>query len=234
MTRPETRLACQGYQGDGLLDYLLAPENLTFALASGLLALVGVVQILSFIFGFGVFDGLDDWFGGDVDLSFDHTPTFGEALLSLLGVGKVPVAFTFLFFLFSYASFGYGLQWIVGTVTADLWPAWLASIIAFIATLPTVRLGNELLAKVIPTDESLAVSEDSFVGKLATITIGTVTYERSAEAKLEDEHGRTHYVQVLSDSPEDTFRSGEEVVIVGRRRNQFTVVRGPTAFLLEE
>lgn len=220
--------------GGLVLDYLLAPENVTFALAAGLLAVISVLQVASFLLGFAPLSGVDDWLGGDLDLSVDHTPTFGEALLSLIGVGKVPVVFSFLFFLFAYACIGYGLQWVIGALGFGLWPAWLASLAAFVVSLPVLRGGNEVLGKLIPGDESLAVSEATFIGKLAVVTLGTATYRRSAEAKLEDDHGRTQYVQVVSDLEEESFRAGEEVVIVGKRGSEFTVVRGPAALLLEE
>lgn len=214
-----------------MLDYLFAPENVTFALAAGLLTLIGVLQVLSFLFGFAPLSGVDDWLDG---LSLDSGPTFGEALLSLIGVGKVPVIFSLLLSLFTFACLGYGLQWVVGTFGSSLWPAWLASLVAFVLSLPVLRGGNEVLGKLIPQDESWAVSEESFVGKLAVITLGTVTYQRSAEAKLEDEHGRTQYVQVVSDLEGESFRAGEEVVIVGRRGSEFTVVRGPYALSFRE
>ena len=44
-----------------MLDYLFAPENVTFALAAGLLTLIGVLQVLSFLFGFAPLSGVDDW-----------------------------------------------------------------------------------------------------------------------------------------------------------------------------
>lgn len=214
-----------------MIGYLLAPENVTFALAAGLLALMGVVQVLSFLFGFEPMSGVDDWLDG---LGGDAAPTFGEAFLSLIGVGKVPVIFSLLLFLFSYACVGYGVQWVVGSLGSSLWPAWLASPVAFVISLPVLRGGNEVLAKLFPRDESYAVSEESFIGKLAVITIGTVTCERSAEAKLEDEHGRTQYVQVVADGEGESFGAGEEVVIVGKRGSAFTVVRGPYALSLKE
>lgn len=230
-----------------MLAYLLAPENFTFAIALGLLCVIGGVQAVSLILGAEVFGFLQNWVGhigdhghlpGDVgqgvhvdvghgggELSLDHhTPSFGEAALSLLGVGKVPFIFTFLTFLFGYSCIGYNLQWLIGSLSGSLWPFWLASLAAFALNLPVLRLGNEALARVIPRDESYAVSEESFVGKLAVIVIGTVTFERSSEAKLTDDHGRTHYVQVVADEPSESFSQGAEVVLVGKRGSLFTVV----------
>lgn len=223
-----------------MLAYLLAPENITFAIALGLLATLGAIQAVSLLLGAEVFGFLQSWVGqlgepghggahvdvghgGDVSVSH-HTPSFGEAVLSLLGVGKVPFIFTFLSFLFVYACIGYNVQWVVGSASGTLWPLWLASLVAFALSLPVLRLVNEVLGRVVPRDESYAVSEDSFIGKLAVVTIGTVTFERTSEAKLTDEFGRTHYVQVVSDEAGQSFREGTEVVLVGRRGSFFTVV----------
>ncbi|NLE84807.1 MAG: YqiJ family protein [Myxococcales bacterium] len=217
-----------------MLDYFLAPENVPFAVVAGLFGLMSVLQIVSFILGLEALSGLDDWLSAELSFDVDHVPTFGEALLSLLGIGKVPAAFSILFFLFGFASVGYGLQWGVATLSGSLWPSWLAGPVAFVFTLPLLRAANGVLAKVVPMDESFAVSENTFVGKLAVVTIGTMTHERSAEVRLEDEHGRHHYVQAVADAAGETFRAGDEVVIVGRQGSVFTVVRGPAALLLEE
>lgn len=217
-----------------MLDYFLAPENVPFAIVAGLFGLLSALQIVSFFLGLQALSGLDDWLSTELSFDVDHVPTFGEALLSVLGLGKVPAAFSLLFFLFGYASAGYGLQWGVAAIAGSPWPAWLAGSVAFVLTLPLLRVANELLAKVVPMDESYAVSENSFVGKLAVVTIGTMTHERSAEVRLEDEHGRRHYVQAVADTAGETFRGGDEVVIVGRQGSVFSVVRGPTALLLEE
>lgn len=233
MTPWGARLAWR-YHGSLVLDYLLASQNLPFAVAAGLLGLIGTLQVVSFAVGWAPLAGLDDWLGGEMSFDLDHAPTFGEAFLSILGMGKVPVIFSFLFFLFAFTSCGYGLQWVVGTASGELWPAWLAGPLAFVGSLPVLRVGNAVLAAVVPLDESQAVSEASFVGKLAVITLGTVTHERSAEARLQDDHGRAHYVQVVADAAGESFRAGEEVVIVGQRGSLFTVVRGPAALLLEE
>ncbi len=246
-----------------MLSYLLLPENVTFALALGLLLILGSIQLVSFLVGTELFGSLDDAFGGhggpDIDLDGDvdvhasldgdvaadgntalaeaahhAAPTLGESLVSLLGLGKVPFIFSFLFFLFAYSAFGYNAQLLLIDLGLGPAPVWLGSLGAFVMSLPLLRAGNELMARVIPKDETTAVSEQTFVGKLARLTIGTATHARFTEARLEDEHGHTHLVQVFADEEGQSFTAGDQVVIVGRRGNQFTVVGAPAALRLEE
>ena len=108
----------------------------------------------------------------------------------------------------------------------------LASGASFAATMPCLRVGNSILEKVLPKDESSVVSVKSFVGRIATVMIGTVTNERSAEAKVIGPNGKPHYIQVVADNEGKTFKQGDHVLIVGRRSESvFTVIENKNPLL---
>jgi hypothetical protein len=65
-----------------------------------------------------------------------------------------------------------------------------------------------------PKEETDAVSEETFVGKVATIIRGTAKRGFPAEAKLKDLSGQTHYILVEPDAEGDEFTQGAEVIVV--------------------
>lgn len=88
------------------------------------------------------------------------------------------------------------------------------------------------MEKVLPKDETAAVSVESFVGRVATIVIGTATHLRATEAKLVGPEGKIHYLQVVADVQEQSFSKGEEVLVVGRRsEGVFTVIENRNPLL---
>ena len=105
-------------------------------------------------------------------------------------------------------------------------PTWFASAAAFAVSLPAVRLVGGVLARILPKDETSAVSEQSFIGRVGTITLGTARHNSPAEAKLVDEYGQTHYIMVAPDLPEDEFKQGDQVLIVHQAGSLFHVIPG--------
>lgn len=219
---------------DGSLwSHFLAAENVAFLVALGLFLVLGLIQVVSFVLGASVFSFLDHHLP---DADFDAgAPTSGFAgVLSFLGLGRVPFAISLFLFLFLFSCVGYNLQLVLATTSIGRLSALPASLVALVVTLPLLRFVSSRVSRILPKDESLSVSEETFVGKLARITLGTVTRELASEARLEDDHGHAHYVQVIAENAGEVFKAGQEVIIVGRAGTRFTVVRGPDSLLLEE
>lgn len=222
-----------------MIENALAPENFLFLIALGLFLLIFLVQLVSVVFGmepFGFLDSLLPDVDADLDstLSIGDSPGFIDSVMSMLKLGRVPFVFTFILFLFFFSLVGlYGQMALVEAGVGRLhW--FIASGLAFVITLPLLRIGNGILEKILPKDETAAISADSFVGRMATIIIGTVTSERSAEAKVVGPEGKTHYVQIVADNEGKIFKQGETVLIVGRRTEAiFTVIENKNP-LLEE
>ncbi len=209
-------------------DNLVAPENLPFAIALGMLFFIFMVELISFIAGANVFSFMDG-IAPDFDVGFDADVDFGalgpvQAALSFLNLGKIPVVFSLLLFLFFFSCIGYNLQLILHEMGVERLPWWLASPIALIACVPIVRYGNAALAKILPKDETSVISGREHIGRIAQITIGTATNDRPAEARVQDHLERTYYVQVVADVPGETFSQGQDVLIVGRRGYLYTAI----------
>ncbi len=100
-----------------------------------------------------------------------------------------------------FAVGGLVLQWATAGLIGKPLPALVASVAAAIGALPVVRAIGGLIARYIPKDESTAVSEESFVGRLVRLTAESASEGRPGQAKFTDEHGQAHYLLVEPDGP---------------------------------
>lgn len=198
---------------------LFSTYNLPFAIAFGLMALVLLFQLI----GLGDFDvdaDLDP--GADAGMDGDVTSAgFGGALLTLFGLGKVPLMVWLLVFLLAFALIGMSLQAFAISLTGGpLYPA-LAALIAAGASLPVTSVLVRPLGRLLPRDETSAVGLDSLVGKRGTITEGTARSGSPARAKVYDHHGQAHYVMVEPHEAGNAISAGEAVLIVRREGQAF-------------
>ncbi|MBK1880347.1 OB-fold-containig protein [Pelagicoccus mobilis] len=224
-----------------MIENALAPENFLFLIALGLFLLIFLVQAVSVLFGmepFGFLDSLlpDIDIEVDTDLNLgDVSPGFMESVMSMLKLGRVPFVFTFILFLFFFSQIGLYSQMAMMEFSGHRLHWFLASGASFVVSLPLLRFGNGILEKVLPKDETAAISTETFIGRMAMITIGKATHERAAEAKVVGPDGKTHYISVVADNEGKTFAQGDNLLIVGRRTEGiFTVIENRNPLLEEE
>lgn len=207
-----------------ILQEFFRPENLPFALALTLMLTLGLVQLIALLLGLGAL-GLESTLpdaATELDMELGIVPEGGaggnlfSALLSWLNLGKVPLLVSLIALLFLFAFIGFNLQALLVLTLGLRLPAPVAAIAAGLLALPPLRLANGLLARIVPKDETLAVSQQVFIGRVATITLGTATAQRAAEARLLGPHGHRHYIMVVPDDPAARFTQGEAVLVVSR------------------
>lgn len=193
---------------------LLDAHNLPFLIAFGALAVIALLQVAGVgeaIEGAGDFeapDGLE--MGG-----------FGEALTTLLGLGRVPFLIWLAALLFVFASVGViGQGVIAGMIGAPLSAGW-AALAAGAAAVPLNSLAMRPLAAVLPRDETTAVSLDALVRRDAEIQIGTARSGSPARAKVIDRHGQTHFVMVEPHDAATELQAGDTVLLVRREGQTF-------------
>lgn len=201
-----------------MIDHILAPENSIFLVTLCLFLLIFLIQGASVIAGMEPFSFLD---GLLPDVDFDapeaHPIGFMDSIMSMLKMGKVPFIFSFILFLFLFSLIGLYGQLVLFKLGLPMLHWAIATPAAFVATLPVLRIGNGILEKVLPKDETYAISNEEFIGRTATITIGTATELRAAEAKVVGSDHKTHYIMVIADNAGKAFSTGDETLIVGRR-----------------
>lgn len=186
--------------------FLLSPDNVPFVAALVLMLLIGAVEALGIGGGLAAGDGIE---GLDADVNVE-TPS----LLSWINVGRLPLLMLIVVFLFGFGMTGLIGQRIVAEVLGQPGPWFLAAPIAFAAALPVTRIFGRGVAKVMPRDETSAVSRDSLVGRVAVIVMGEARHASAAQARVRDQHGQVHYVMVEPDNSADVFEQGSSVLLV--------------------
>ncbi|KPQ36905.1 MAG: protein of unknown fucntion DUF1449 involved in oxygen/iron metabolism [Porphyrobacter sp. HL-46] len=193
---------------------LLEPHNLPFVIAFGALAAIALLQLAGIseaIEGASEFeapDGLE--MGG-----------FGEALTTLLGLGRVPLLIWLAALLFVFGTTGViGQALLTSLLGAPLSAGW-AALAAGAAALPLNSIAMRPLAAIIPQDETTAVGLDDLVRRDAEIQIGTARAGSPARAKVIDRHGQAHFVMVEPHDQAQQLDAGDTVLLVRREGQTF-------------
>jgi hypothetical protein len=199
-----------------VFDFWLASANLPFAGAGFLLVGLMLIQLLG---AADLVPDLDSDMDGEVD-------GFGAAdgLLSFLGLGKLPLMIWLALLLLLFMIIGYAGQQIIEGMTGALLPALLAAPLAAVAAIPATAIVARPLHRIMPKDETTAVSIDSLVGRFALIEGGTATPGSPARAKVKDIHGHLHFVMVEPDNDGQQFDPGEKLLLVRREGKVFKAI----------
>jgi hypothetical protein len=155
-----------------------------------------------------------------------------EGPLGWLHLGKVPLLVLLILFLSGFALAGYVIQAAAQGISGHLLPAWLAALPALLAGISTLSGVGALIARIAPGDETSAISEQALIGRSGVITTGTARAGMAAEAKVRDAQGRSHYVMVEPDLPEQTFAEGSAVLLVRKAGARFRCIANPHPGLL--
>ena len=213
-----------------MIDALLHAGNVAFTGALAVMLLIAAVEGVGALLGTSISEHLRSLLP-ETDLNANLEIDASEAMVSpfrkalaWLRVGQVPVLMLLVAFLTIFGLGGLVLQSVVMEVLGRYLPSGIAVPVAFAGSLLPLRAAGGVIARVIPLDETDAVTEDSFICSVATITLGTARRGEPAEAKLRDVHGHTHYVMVEPDDPQASFAAPKEVLIVRRLNNRFAVI----------
>ena len=184
---------------------LLATETWPFTAAAFLMLLIAVVEGISMAVGANLSESLQH--------SWDGSHGGFDKLLGWLYVGRVPVLVLLVLFLGGFALTGFGLNLVVHRVFGMWVPAIVSVPAAFFATLPIVRILGAGLARILPQDQTFAVSFDTLIGRVGTIVNGTARQGYPAQAKVPNEHGQMLYVMVEPEAEGMSFQNGERVLL---------------------
>jgi hypothetical protein len=193
---------------------LLEPHNLPFLIAFGALGVIAVLQVTGVsevIEGAGEFDSPDGLEMGGL----------GDALTTLLGLGRVPLLIWLAALLFVFATVGViGQSALMSLLGAPLSAGW-AALAAGGAAVPLNSLAMRPLAAIMPKDETTAIELDDLVRRDAEIQIGTARAGSPARAKVIDMHGQAHFVMVEPHDQALTLNAGDTVLLVRREGQTF-------------
>ena len=219
----------------------LTPFSVALIIMAGLAAL----EILGLILGTG-FSSLFDSVAPDVDLDIDldldadidgpDMPDLDGAgplthFFSWLSVGKVPILVLLVAFLTSFGLIGLIGQHTIKSIFGFYLHGALAAGGAFFLALPVTRHLGLAIARIMPKEETDAVSRSTFIGKVATIMRGEARIGQPAEAKLQDGAGTVQYVLVEPDNETDAFIQGDEVILVEQAGAVYRAIANTNAAL---
>lgn len=217
------------------MSTFLAPEAAPFLIAALMLLAIAAVEGFGLLVGMSASHWLDSLLHHPVDGAHAHGVHDGPFVswLGWLHVGKVPVLALIVMFLAAFAIVGFVLNMVVHGLFGFYLPVLFGAPVAFVAALPVVRVTGSALMRVMPKDETSAVSLDSLVGRIATVVSGTARLGYPAQAKAMSETGQVLYVMVEPDSSDIRFASGEPVLLVKRLSGtKFQGIRNPKPDLL--
>lgn len=236
-------------------NILQDPAFAPFVAALALMLLFLVFEVFSLFLGASLsqlLDGMAPDLDVDIDVDIDLTPDletgaldvagssgFGDSLevpdpssqgwlasaLAWLTIGRVPSLIILVILLTSFGLVGLGIQTALMKVLGIALPASLICVPAIAVALISTRKSGLFLARIMPKEESDAVSQEAHIGAMAYIFRGNAQVGQPAEAKLSDRHGHTHYVLLEPDLDSDTLKQGETVLIVGKSSNTYRAIR---------
>jgi hypothetical protein len=147
--------------------------------------------------------------------SIDHfLPEAPDGALEWLHVGKVPMLVLILLFLLGFSLSGFAIQLLSMHWSAQFFPASIVVLPALIGGVVLVRTLGLVIGRLIPQDQTFAISDLALIGRLATISGGVAQVGYPAQARVRDQHGRLHYIQVEPEHGE--LPLGTEVIITDK------------------
>ena len=193
---------------------VFASETAPFAVAIGLTLAIAVIELAGLLFGAQpsamVDSALPDL---DADIADIELGPLSQTL-SWLSFGKLPALVVLILITASFGLTGFALQEVLRQSFGFALDPWIASVPAALGALFVTRHAGRAIARIMPREETDAVSTKVFVGRVATVFRGVAGPGMPAEAKLTDIHGKTHYVLIEPDEGEAAMPEGSEVVII--------------------
>jgi hypothetical protein len=200
------------------------PQTMPFGVAMVVMIGLGVIE------GVGLFVSLS--LSELLDRSFALEEIDMEGPLGWLHVGKVPMLVLLILFLLGFAISGYAIQIFCHALFGSYIPTLLAVVPATLIGFSNVHGLGGLLARIIPKDETTAVSEQTLIGRAGVIVTGTARQGFAAQVKVKDQFGNAHYLMVEPDVAGEEFEEGSEVLIVKKQGAIFRGIRNPHPALI--
>jgi len=244
-----------------MLETFFSPATTPFAVAICLMLFIAAVEFVGALMGIPASAMLDsllpeidvdldvdmdvdmdmevDYAGGTLDGDVPNIPNAPSAgplsqILGWLCVGKVPILVLLIVFLTAFGLSGIFIQSIAQGLMGAPLPAFIAAIPALTAAIPVTRVSGLALSKLMPKEQTEAVSQKHFIGKVAVIVRGKARKGAPAEAKLADSFGQTHYVLIEPDDGAESFSQGTEVIIVKQLGSIYRAILNTSAALLND
>lgn len=242
-----------------MIEFILGEATRPFAISIAAMLMLGFLELILAMGGFGMMGALDnlvpdDWdldadldvdagvdmdadVGADMDADADvggGAGAFLQMVLGFFGVGKVPLLVVIVAFLTSFGLAGYATQMVMHGISGYYLPALLASIPAFFGGSFATRYLAIGLGRLVPDIETEAVDSKTFIGRTAVLTLGEARAGKPAQGKLRDHNGQAHYLLIEPDQTDVIFREGDQVLLVSQQGSIFKAIEVSSDALVRE
>jgi hypothetical protein len=202
-------------------DILLAPDVRPFAIAAAIMVTLGVIELLTTMVGvsFGQF------LGGDASVDADGHHGL-DGLFLWINAGRLPLLMLIILALGIFSIGGFLLQGIAHSIGTTV-PVTIAAVAAAAGSLPVIRITSRGLARIIPRDETYAVSDSDFVGKVALVSVGPLDQGLPGKVRLKDVFGNWHTLNARASTDSTELPVGASVLLVDRDAKSFIAISAP-------
>ena len=202
-------------------DILLAPDVRPFAVAAAIMLTLGIIELQTSFVGLSI----GELVGKDIALEGDSHNILGGAFL-WLNSGRLPLLILLVLALGVFSIEGFLLQGIAHSVGTTV-PVSIAALAATAGSIPVIRTASRGIARIIPRDETYAVSEADFVGKVAVVAIGPLDQGLPGRVRLKDVFGNWHSVPARASPDSKALPVGASVLLVDRDARSFIAITAP-------
>jgi hypothetical protein len=209
-------------------DILLAPDVRPFAIAAAIMVALGGIELLTTLVGFSIGELL----GNDVAVDADSHNGLGGLFL-WINTGRLPLLILIILALGVFSIEGFLLQGVAHAVGAAM-PIAIAALAAAAGSIPVIRTASRGLSRIIPRDETYAVSEADFVGKVAVVSIGPLDQGLPGRVRLKDVFGNWHTVAARADPASQALPVGASVLLVDRDTRSFIAISAPSDLIAHQ
>jgi hypothetical protein len=209
-------------------DILLAPDVRPFAIAAAIMVTLGVIEMLTTLvgFSFGQFLGQD----ASVDTGSHHGL---DGLFLWINAGRLPLLMLIILALGIFSIEGFLLQGIAHMIGTTV-PVAIAAVAAAAGSLPVIRSTSRGLARIIPRDETYAVSDADFVGKVALVSVGPLDQGLPGRVRLKDVFGNWHTIAARASPDSEALPVGASVLLVDRDAKSFIAISAPADLIASQ
>jgi hypothetical protein len=208
-------------------DILLAPDVRPFAVAAAIMVALGGIELLTTLVGFSVSQlvGLD----ASVEADSHHGL---DGLFLWINAGRLPLLILIILALGVFSIEGFLLQGIAHSIGAAV-PVVIAALAAAAGSIPVIRATSRGLARIIPRDETYAVSDADFIGKVALVSVGPLDQGLPGRVRLKDVFGNWHTVAARASPDSTALPVGASVLLVDRDAKSFIAISAPADLIAQ-
>ncbi len=215
-----------------MIEYLLAPHNTPFFYAFCFVVLIMILEVASLLMGAGLSQIIDNLFDatdvgmGDVgELDIEIQDNFITKYVAWIKVKNVPLLILVVVYFATFSTIGYIGQNFSTRLFGNPIETWIAALVALILAFPFYKTISNFLGQKLFKEETTAISERTFVGKVIEINTGTAKAGLPAEGKYRDQYGQLHYFMVEPENEVDEFEQGSMVELTKYENSIFKAIK---------